>query len=126
MDDDFNTGGAIGVLYELLSELNRFADVCQLEAGKGTSDDLRAFERGVSFLKELSQILGVFTQPQLKPTADDAGQQLVNGLMQLLINMRAEARREKNFALGDQIRTRLARLGVTLEDRPGGTIWRKE
>jgi len=33
MDDDFNTGGAVGVLYELLTALNRFADSCQLEAG---------------------------------------------------------------------------------------------
>jgi len=126
MDDDFNTGGAIGVLYELLSALNRFADVRQLEAGKGTPDEKHAFERGISFLKELSQILGLFTQPPQKPNANDASQQLVDGLIRLLIDLRAEARKAKNFALGDQVRKRLAELGVSLEDRPGGTIWRKE
>jgi cysteinyl-tRNA synthetase len=126
MDDDFNTGGAIGVLYELLSALNRFADSCQLEIGKGTQAELLAFERGIGYLKELGQILGVFTQPLEKPREDDASQQLVHGLMQLLIDLRAEARKAKNFALGDQIRKRLGELGVTLEDRPAGTIWRKE
>jgi cysteinyl-tRNA synthetase len=44
--------------------------------------------------------------------------------MQLLLDLRAEARKAKNFALADQIRKRLTDLGVTLEDRPGGTGWR--
>ena len=44
--------------------------------------------------------------------------------MQLLIDLRAEARKAKNFALADQIRQRLGQIGVTLEDRPGGTGWR--
>jgi cysteinyl-tRNA synthetase len=46
--------------------------------------------------------------------------------MQLLIDLRAEARKGKNFALADQIRQRLGQMGVTLEDRPGGTGWRVE
>jgi cysteinyl-tRNA synthetase len=46
------------------------------------------------------------------------------GLMQIFIDMRAEARKAKNFALADQIRQRLGQLGITLEDRPGGTGWR--
>jgi cysteinyl-tRNA synthetase len=132
MDDDFNTGGAIGVLYELLTGLNRFADANQLEAGVSLSDDAsrlnayQTFKRGVLSMKEFSQILGVFSNPIEKAKTDDASQQLTGGLMQLLIDLRAEARKAKNFALGDQIRKRLTELGVTLEDRPGGTIWRKE
>ncbi len=164
MDDDFNTGGAIGVLYELLSALNRCADTCQLESGKAAAEDLHAFERGVSFLKELSQLLGVFDKPRaeakpasgeltitahapavitgppdarkliagVKQILDDVGGTLppevysLDALIRLLINLRAESRKAKNFALGDQIRKRLGELGVTLEDRPGGTIWRKE
>jgi cysteinyl-tRNA synthetase len=124
MDDDFNTGGAVGVLFELLTSLNRFADQRGLETGKATPDDLAAFERATMLLKEFSQILGIFGEP---PAAAGAGQdQLVGGLMQLLIDLRAEARRSKNFALGDQIRNRLAQMGVKLEDLPGGTIWRVE
>jgi cysteinyl-tRNA synthetase len=44
--------------------------------------------------------------------------------MHLLIDLRAEARKTKNFAMADQIRKRLGELKVTLEDRPGETGWR--
>jgi cysteinyl-tRNA synthetase len=122
MDDDFNTGGAIGVLYELLNTLNRFADARRLEGGQPDPAAARDFTRGVVALKELSQILGVFHEPARRE--DAGGDRLVAGLVQLFIDLRAEARRDKNFALGDQIRDRLKRLGVTLEDRAGGTTWR--
>jgi cysteinyl-tRNA synthetase len=125
MDDDFNTGGAVGVLYELLSALNRFIDQRRLEAPEaGDSPDRKPFREGVVVLKELAQILGLFHQPQAaQPAGDD---RLLAGLMQLLIDLRAEARKAKNFATADTIRKRLTDLGVTLEDRPGGTTWRAQ
>src|SRR5438105_1896717 len=64
MDDDFNTGGATGVLYELLTALNRFADARGLEPGNGDRAALTDFGQGVVVLKELSQILGMFQQSQ--------------------------------------------------------------
>ncbi len=122
MDDDFNTGGAVGVLYEMLNKLNRFADDKKLEEAAAKPAAKVEFAEGVRVLKEMSQILGIFQAPA---TAEKGGDdQLVGGLMQLLIDLRAEARKAKNFALGDQIRKRLTELGVTLEDRPGGTGWR--
>jgi cysteinyl-tRNA synthetase len=124
MDDDFNTGGSVGVLYELLTTVNRFADTKQLE-GPGKADEAaRAdFRKAATALKELVQILGVFREPaaRTQPGGDD---KLVNGLLQLLVDLRAECRKAKNFAMSDQIRNRLQQLGVTLEDRPGGTTWR--
>jgi cysteinyl-tRNA synthetase len=124
MDDDFNTGGAVGTLYELLTALNRFADSKQLEAN-AAPPDLQAFKRGAGVLKELSRILGVFERPVDTKTQDAGTEQLLGGLMQLLIELRAEARKSKNFAQADLIRKRLTELGVTLEDRPGGTGWRR-
>jgi cysteinyl-tRNA synthetase len=123
MDDDFNTGGAVGVLYELLTALNRFADAQQLERGQGAEAARQSFQRSVAVLRELGQILGLFQQAPATRAGD--GDELVGGLMQLLIDLRAEARKAKNFALADQIRQRLAQLGVALEDRPGGTAWRR-
>jgi cysteinyl-tRNA synthetase len=124
MDDDFNTGGAVGILYELVNALNRFADQCGLEAGQARLDDVQAFERGGMVLRELAQLLGLFGKP---PPAKAAAQdQLAAGLMQLLIELRAEARKGKNFALADQIRQRLAQMNVKLEDLPSGTVWRVE
>ena len=46
--------------------------------------------------------------------------------MALLVDLRARLRKEKNFALADEVRKRLSDLGVTLEDRPDGTRWRVE
>jgi cysteinyl-tRNA synthetase len=125
MDDDFNTGGAIGVLHELLTTLNKFAEDTKADDPAARNMDLSIdFGRGTAVLRELSGILGLFWAPiETAKSGDDA---LVNELMQLLIDLRAEARKAKNFALGDQIRKRLTELGVTLEDRSGGTSWRKE
>jgi len=122
MSDDFNTGGATGVLYELLNALNRFADTHQLEGAGRTEAALAEFDRGVLVLRELSQLLGLFHQPQQTGGAND---ELVNNLMQLIIDLRAEARKTKNFGMADQIRQRLGQLSITLEDRAGGTGWRK-
>jgi cysteinyl-tRNA synthetase len=133
MDDDFNTGGAVGVLYELLTALNRFADARQLEGGKPAAEDVAEFRRGVLVLRELGSVLGLFREPAtLSRGGDD---KLVNGLLQLLVDLRdhlrAEARKIESkdakkllFDQADRIRKRLNELGVTLEDRPGGTGWR--
>jgi cysteinyl-tRNA synthetase len=124
MDDDFNTGAAVATLFDLLTELNRLADAGRLEdpATPRTGTALVDFQRGALVLKELSQILGLFREAP--PAKGGGNDQVVNGLMQLLIDLRAEARKAKNFAVADQIRKRLGELGITLEDRPGGTGWR--
>jgi cysteinyl-tRNA synthetase len=46
--------------------------------------------------------------------------------MKLFIDPRAEARKSKNFPLADRIRNGLRELGITLEDRPGGTEWTRD
>jgi cysteinyl-tRNA synthetase len=102
--------------------LNRFADSRQFEAGKANDATRDDFRRGAVVLKELSQILGIFREPPL--TTGPGQDQLVAGLVQIFLDLRAEARKTRNFALADQIRQRLGQLGITLEDRPGGTIWR--
>jgi cysteinyl-tRNA synthetase len=123
MDDDFNTGGGVGVLYEMLTFLNRFADTQQLEGNeRKDTNALAAFKQGTIVLKEMSQILGIFLAPPAKASGGD--DKLVAGLMQLLVDLRAETRKAKNFAMADMIRNRLTALGITLEDRPGGTSWR--
>jgi cysteinyl-tRNA synthetase len=124
MEDDFNTGGAVGTLYELLTQLNRFADQHQEFAGTESRTSLayRNFRYGAGVLRELASLLGLFREPITTSRAGD--DKLVNGLMQLLIDLRADARKSKNFAVADQIRKRLTEIGVTLEDRAGETGWR--
>jgi cysteinyl-tRNA synthetase len=122
MDDDFNTAGAIAALYELLSTLNRYTDEQQLEVTRKADAD---FTLGVALLRELGDLLGLFAEPAAKQEVG-GGDELVGKLVALLIEVRAEARKAKQYALGDKVRDGLKAVGVLLEDRPGGvTDWRR-
>ncbi|HAF69941.1 MAG: Cysteine--tRNA ligase [Acetothermia bacterium 64_32] len=108
LSDDFDTAGAIGALQEIVGAAHRLR-----QAGGGPTG-LRA---AAALLRRLAQPLGLFqtAPPQAKGLAEE--------LIQLLVELRAALRRERNFALADHIRTRLAELGVELRDGPEGTIW---
>jgi cysteinyl-tRNA synthetase len=121
MDDDFNTGAAVSELFELVRALNKHVDEQDLEAAaeNAAADGLR---QGVRTLRELTNILGLFRQPQQGGGGRD--DELVAKLMDLLIDVRATARQKKDFQTADKIRDELAAMGITLEDRKGGTGWR--
>ncbi len=121
MDDDFNTGGAIGELFEIVHALNRFAGSLPVAT---PAAGIAEYKRGMIVLKELSQILGLFKRGQ--DTAPSGDHSLSEGLLALLVDLRARLRKEKNFALADEVRNQLSALGVTLEDRADGTRWRIE
>lgn len=122
MDDDFNTGGAIGELFELAKITNKFADDADLE-GKGKSDAaaIAKFTTLLTTIKELTNILGIFLKPAAVPGA--ASDDLLAKVMPLVIKLRATARKNKNFAVADKIRDALGPIGIALEDRAGGTEW---
>lgn len=124
MDDDFNTGGAIGELFELVRRLNRYVDEQRLEEPSQRSQErLATLDRGAIVLRELGHVLGLFRQPPPKRQLPEEGG-LVPKLLDLLVSIRSEARKAKNFQVADRIRSGLAELGVVLEDRPDGTQWR--
>jgi cysteinyl-tRNA synthetase len=124
MNDDFNTGGAVGVLHELASTINRLADAGKLDNSAMADATAKAdFVEGVKLMKELGNVLGLFLEA---PKAAGGGDQLVDGLMKLFIDMRAEARKSKNFAIADRSRAGLNELNVVLEDRADGTTWSKK
>jgi cysteinyl-tRNA synthetase len=123
MDDDFNTGGAMGDVFELLRRLNKFIDDEKLEKKEAqTPAKLAALRRGTTVLCELGRVLGLFREPPVEKLAGGEDE-LVGKLMDLLIELRAEVRKKKDFATADTIRKRLGEIGVVLEDRPGGTEW---
>lgn len=123
MDDDFNTGGGVGVLFDLRKTLNSFITDHKLDAAGADKKLLGALSAGMTLLKELAAILGVFRQGKKKAaSADDA---TLDGLMQLVIEIRADARKNKNFAVADLIRKKLNELKITLEDRTDQTLWRR-
>ncbi len=125
MDDDFNTGGAIGDLFELVRALNKYIDDQQLESPDSRSDaKLDVLRQDVKTLRELSATLGLFLSPVEK--ADCENVELIGGVMALLIDVRAAGRRNKNFAVADRVRDGMGPLGITLEDRADGTDWTAE
>ncbi len=127
MDDDFNTGAAVGALFDLRKTLNGFITEHKLEAdGKSNAATVAALTRGVTLFKELSNLLGVFLKPIAKKASGGADDEFVNSLMQLLISLRADVRKAKQFEIADKIRKGLTEMKVTLEDRPDGTIWRRD
>lgn len=127
MDDDFNTGGAIGVFFDILRLLNKFIDDNKMEAVQGNSNAVEQLQQGAAVLRELALTLGLFVKPVKEAEAiTSASAELVGKLMTLLIELRAAARKNKDFATADKIRKDLSDFGITLEDRPGGTEWRTE
>jgi cysteinyl-tRNA synthetase len=125
LDDDFNTAGAIGHLYELSNRINRFIDDEQLEK----SDDRDAMSillGGTATFIELGGLIGLFERQPTGGGAQAETDQIVDKLMEILIQCRADARTRKDFAQADSIRDRLAEVGVSLEDRPGETGWRRD
>jgi cysteinyl-tRNA synthetase len=124
MDDDFNTGGALGELFEIAHALNRFAHEPGLEPGRARPDRLAEYRAGMIVLRELSRILGLFLRPPGERVQAEGA--LTGDLLGLLVDLRNRLRKEKNFALADEIRNRLTELGVTLEDRADGSKWRIE
>ncbi len=122
MDDDFNTGGGAGVLFELVSALNRYIDAEKLE-NPGDKDPAKLAELrgGAATLRELAATVGLFRAPVAQ--ASGGNDELIGKLMNLLIEVRADARQSKNFATADKVRKSLAAIGVVLEDRPDGTGW---
>lgn len=123
MDDDFNTGAAASELFELVRALNKFVDQHQLEeSAQRDPAKLASIRRGTATLRELTALFGIFRKPAEQTAGrDDA---LVGKLMELLIDLRAESRKKKDFTTSDRIRDGLVALGITLEDRKDGTGWR--
>ena len=125
MDDDFNTGGGIGVLFEMRKCINGFVSQNKLDAG-GTTDDaaIATWTTAMALLKELASLLGVFRQPQ--ETGGPADDAFAGELMDLIIELRAIARKDKQWDIADKIRDGLSALNVILEDRPDATGWRRD
>jgi cysteinyl-tRNA synthetase len=110
MDDDFNTAGALGHIFELVRLINSSRDA-------GATD--QQLKPAQNTLRELTSVLGL--ELQEKEGSGDADK-----FIDLLVEVRSEARAQKLWALSDQIRDKLAELGVTIEDGKEGTSWRWE
>jgi cysteinyl-tRNA synthetase len=110
MDDDFNSAGALGQLFELVRMINIARDAGATDA---------ELEPAQAMLRELTDVFGLLLN---EPKAD-RNQAAADPFIQLLIDLRTELRKQKNWELSDKVRDRLAELGVVLEDGKDGTRW---
>ncbi len=118
MDDDFNSGGAIGALFGLVRDLNQYlADAGPEVLDRGVLAEAR------SLLEEADGILGLF--PEGLDGCRDAVTVEVPPEVLQRVEARAEARRRRDWAAADAIREELARQGWLLEDNPDGTAVRR-
>lgn len=115
MDDDFNTPQAIAVLFDLSKALNQVL-------ATGSAASAAFLQQALDLYDQLAgRILGL----DLGAQTQGADHELVDGLMQLILDIRSEVRAQKMYALSDKIRTALNSLGIVLEDRKEGTTWRR-
>jgi cysteinyl-tRNA synthetase len=111
IDDDFDTPGAISRLFNLIS-----LAFTHLEKEKLDTEQLAEVREQ---LEQMLWILGLKKEEMEMP-------EMTEKLVSLLIDLREKARKEKNFAMSDEIRARLSGLGVVLEDTDKGVRWRIE
>ncbi len=114
LDDDFNAPAALGVLNQLTTDVNTLLNSGQ-SLGKKMLEAIDRLYRDYG-----GTVLGVIPD-EFK---QESNYELVDGLVRMLIDMRTDARKARDFKRGDQIRDQLAALGVTLEDGRSGTTYR--
>lgn len=116
MDDDFNTAGAVSVLFEIVSEINR-----QKKEDPDCANQLGGL------LVRLAGVLGILqSEPEEFLRRSAAGTELDHGEIDRLVAARDQARADKDWQKADEIRDRLAALNVVVEDGAGGSSWRSE
>ena len=125
MDDDFNTAFAIGLIYDLVRDINKYL----AEVGEKREDaPYIILHAAASAFDDVGQTLGLFLRG---PEEWFKEGRLADGKVTLpvekieeLIHMRNEARARKDWNEADRIRKLLDDAGVTLFDRADGTVWK--
>lgn len=110
MNDDFNTRGAIGVMFQMVRDTNRsMADGTLTKKGA---------ERIIKLMNEFDTILGILPE-------DSNESDSMDDVMSILLNIRNELRKRKLFDLADMIRNNLADAGIIIEDSADGAKWKR-
>ena len=118
MDDDFNTAGALGAIFKLAGEVNQF-----LAATEDSASNQKRNVLGQAYksLVEICSVLGIYAEEEV---ASDEHAALTEQLMNLILEIRQDARQRKDWATADKIRDQLEQLNVELQDSRTGTTWK--
>lgn len=107
MDNDFDTSGALGTVFSLISQINSMGNFQTLNK--------REIDEAEKFLKSVDKVLNVIFEEEKD----------VDEEVKALIKKREEARKAKDFAMSDKIRDELLTKGIILEDTANRTVWKR-
>lgn len=118
MDDDFNTALAIGIIFDLVRDINQYMKQCQ--EGEELVDG-NVLQEIIGCFHTYGNILGLSFAASLEKKDDD---EMVGKLVDVLLALRQEARKKKDFQTADSVRDQLKELGILIEDTPQGAKWK--
>lgn len=128
MDDDFNTAIALGGIFELVKEINRFIDL-----GKKSEKSIELFGQAVDFIKQvIVEVLGVelvlkenisHLTLELKELLGEETEGEAESILEKILEKRLDAKASKNYALSDEIRNKLNDIGIEIKDGKDKTSW---
>ncbi|WP_276897443.1 cysteine--tRNA ligase [Dialister micraerophilus] len=119
MNDDFNTGLATGVLFDFVKDINIYYNA----VNSGVAIDKEAVIEAKETFKTILDILGIL-ESEWNTQESYAGSDY-DALMEMILSVRETARKEKQYKLADEIRDKLAELGIIVEDSATGARWKK-
>jgi cysteinyl-tRNA synthetase len=108
LDDDLNVSEALGVIFNLVKDVNRLLDDKKISKADA--------EKVLEMMNSFDSVLGILKREEL----------ILDGEIKSLIEKRTKAREDKDFKLSDQIRKDLEAKGIILEDTPQGTKWKRK
>lgn len=115
MSDDFNTSRAIASIFDFIKEINHWLD-------KENEPHKKSIELALETLKNTAgDVLGLITSNYEELLTNKSGN--INGIMNLMLDIREELRKNKNFELADELRQRLSDLNIEIKDTSKGPTW---
>ena len=116
MDEDMNTPQALAVIFDQIKETKKFS------VNVSSGEEAEALNYSYNSLrKKLEEVLGIVLFMEEENKNFKNNDKLTGNLIELLIKLRADARKEKNFKLSDEIRDNLKELGIEIQDNKDGT-----
>ena len=113
MDEDFNTAGGIGAIFEIVKDLNKALDEEKISA-KG----LEIIEETIEYIRTVMEdVLGVLLKVEVQVG------NMTSELVEFLLELRREARDNKDWDFSDKVRDRLQGMGIKLKDGKDKTTW---
>ncbi len=116
IDEDMNTPQALAVIFDQIKETKKFS----VNVSNGEEAEALNYSYN-SLRKKLEEVLGIVLFMEEENKNFKNNDKLTGNLIELLIKLRADARKEKNFKLSDEIRDNLKELGIEIQDNKDGT-----